>query len=73
MKKHLKLGLLTVLIGLVMTGCKFSYTEPSEKTTNLSDNSSYLIAKKSLRYIQENKTDSLKGLLNSQGIKNGKT
>lgn len=72
MKKHLKFGLLTVLIGLLMTGCKFSYTEPSEKTTDLGDNSSILIAKKSLRYIQENKTDSLKGLLNSKVLKMAK-
>jgi hypothetical protein len=73
MKKHLKFGLLTVLIGLLMTGCKFSYTEPSENTTDLGDNSSILIAKKSLRYIQENKTDSLKGLLNSKVLKMAKS
>lgn len=72
MKKHLKFGLLTVLIGLLTTGCKFSYTEPSEKTTDLGNNSSILIAKKSLRYIQENKTDSLKGLLNSKVLKMAK-
>jgi hypothetical protein len=72
MRKHFKFGLFTVLIGLLMTGCKFSYTEPSEKTTDLGDNSSILIAKKSLRYIQENKTDSLKGLLNSKVLKMAK-
>jgi hypothetical protein len=69
MKKHLRLGLFIVLVGLLMTACKFSYTEPSEKSTGLSNNSSFLIAKKSLRYIQENKTDSLKGLLNSKVLK----
>lgn len=69
MKKHLRLGLFIVLVGLLMTACKFSYTEPSEKSTGLSNNSSFLIAKESLRYIQENKTDSLKGLLNSKVLK----
>jgi hypothetical protein len=69
MKNQLRLGLLIISIGLLMTGCKFSYTKSAEKTTNLSDNSSFLTAKKSLRYIQENKTDSLKGLLNSDVLK----
>jgi major membrane immunogen (membrane-anchored lipoprotein) len=69
MIKHLRLGLFIILVGLLMTACKFSYTEPSEKSTGLSNNSSFLIAKKSLRYIQENKTDSLKGLLNSKVLK----
>jgi hypothetical protein len=72
MKKHLKSGLLLVMIGALMTGCKFSYTEPSGKTTNLTDNSSFLIAKKSLLFIQESKADSLKSLLNSEVLKMAK-
>lgn len=72
MKRHLKFGLNTVLIGLLLTSCKFSYTQPSEKTTDSGDNSSLQTAKKSLTYIQENKTDSLKGLLNSKVLKMSK-
>ena len=63
MKKHYNLGLLIILIGLLLTGCQYTYKPIPKKAINLEDNTTFKTAKKSLKFIQDSKPDSFKSLL----------
>lgn len=69
MKLHFNRKLFIVMIGLFITSCRFSFTEPAKKAPNLREYSYIQTAKISLRFIQENKLDSLKGIVNSKMLK----
>lgn len=70
MKKSNKLTILLILfISSLLFGCKFSYNDNTQKVGENSDNSALKIAKTSLNYIKENKTDSLKAMFNKKVIR----
>lgn len=68
MKSYIKLSFFAFFI-LLISSCKFSYNEPSKIDNKLNQTSSLVLAKKSLRFINENKSDSLKLLLNPKILK----
>ena len=61
---------ITTIIGLIftaiLTGCNFSYTESGKEINIEKDAQELSLAKKSLRFIKENESDSLKMLLNDE-------
>ena len=66
MKQNFKLDFLIILIGSLVMSCQFNYTEPIKYKNNFSDTLAYCLAQKTLKFIQENKVDSLKRLINQK-------
>ena len=61
----IKLSIITSLILIIIvTGCNFNYSESVKEINIEKDGKELSLAKKSLRFIKENKTNSLKELLN---------
>nr|WP_319401729.1 hypothetical protein [uncultured Carboxylicivirga sp.] len=70
MKIHQIMKILQILlISITVVGCRFNYSEPAGKISDDENSSGLITAKRSLIYIQENKTDSLRGLFNSKVAK----
>jgi len=65
-----KIYVITSLIFmLILTGCNFNYSESGKEINIEKDGKELSLAKKSLQFIEENKTDSLKELLNDEILK----
>ncbi len=57
---------------IILTGCNFNYSESGKEINIDKDGKELSLAKKSLQFIEENKTDSLKELLNDEILKKTK-
>jgi hypothetical protein len=63
----IKTSVITSLIFMIiLTGCNFNYSESGKEINIEKDGKELSLAKKSLQFIEENKTDSLKELLNDE-------
>jgi len=66
----IKVSIITSLIlMIIVTGCSFNYSENGKEINIEKDGKELSLAKKSLQFIEENKTDSLKELLNDDVLK----
>ena len=54
---------------IILTGCTFDYSETGLHINREKDGAELLLAKRSLRYLAENKRDSLKKMLNPSILK----
>jgi hypothetical protein len=52
----------SMILMLIATGCNFNYTESGRQINLEQDGEELSLAKKSLQFIEQNKTDSLKEL-----------
>ena len=59
----------SLILLIILTGCNFNYSESGKQINAENDGNELLLAKRSLQFIAENKTDSLKGLLDNDILK----